>query len=129
MRGIISEAPGYVMTDIAIYHNPRCSKSREALALLESRGVSPLVIAYMETGLTEPELRALLAKLGIPARELLRTSEAAYRERGLADAGLPEAALIRAMCEEPRLMQRPVVVRGARAVVARPATRALELLA
>jgi len=77
----------------------------------------------------EPELRALLAKLGIPARELLRTSEAAYRERGLADAGLPEAALIRAMCEEPRLMQRPVVVRGARAVVARPATRALELLA
>lgn len=117
------------MTDIAIYHNPRCSKSREALALLESRGISPRVVPYMETGLKEPELRALLAKLGIPARELLRTSEAAYRERGLADESLPEAALIRAMCEEPRLMQRPVVVRGERAVVARPATRALELLA
>jgi arsenate reductase (glutaredoxin) len=117
------------MTEVSIYHNPRCSKSREALALLESRGIAPRVIAYVEAGLQEPELRALLAKLGIPARELLRTSEAAYRERGLADPALSEAELIRAMCEEPRLMQRPIVVRGKRAVVARPAERALELLA
>lgn len=116
------------MTEVSIYHNPRCSKSREALALLESRGIAPRVIAYMEAGLDEAELRALLAKLGIPARELLRTSEAAWRERGLADPGLSEAALIEAMCAEPRLMQRPIVVRGKRAVVARPAERALELL-
>jgi len=86
------------------------------------------VIAYMEAGLDAAELRALLAKLGIPARELLRTSEAAYRERGLADPGLSETTLIEAMCAEPRLMQRPIVVRGKRAVVARPAGRALELL-
>ena len=117
------------MTEVSIYHNPRCSKSREALALLEARGIAPRVIAYMEAGLQETELRALLAKLGIPARELLRTSETAYRERELADPGLSEAALIEAMCDEPRLMQRPIVVRGKRAVVARPAGRALELLA
>ena len=73
----------------------------------------------------------VLGKLGRidEARELLRTSETAYRERGLADPGLSEAALIEAMCDEPRLMQRPIVVRGKRAVVARPAGRALELLA
>ena len=117
------------MSEVSIYHNPRCSKSREALALLESRGIEPRVIAYMDAGLDEQELRALLGRLGIAARELLRTSEAAYRERGLADAGLSEVELIRAMCEEPRLMQRPIVVRGDRAVVARPAERALELLA
>jgi arsenate reductase (glutaredoxin) len=117
------------MAEIEIYHNPRCSKSREALAWLEARGVAPRVLLYMETGLQEKELRGLLGKLGISARELLRSSESAYRERGLAAPGLSEAELIRAMCAEPRLMQRPIVVRGAKAVIARPAERAAELLA
>jgi arsenate reductase len=117
------------MAEVEIYHNPRCSKSREALAWLEARGVAPRVILYMDAGLDEKTLRTLLGKLGMGARELLRTTESAYRERGLADPALSEDELIRAISAEPRLVQRPIVVRGARAVVARPAGRAAEVLA
>jgi len=117
------------MAEVEIYHNPRCSKSREALAWLEARGVAPRVVLYMYEGLGEKQLRALLGKLGMEARELLRTAESACRERGLADPALPEAELIRAMCADPRLVQRPIVVRGAKAVLARPAARAAEVLA
>jgi arsenate reductase (glutaredoxin) len=116
------------MPELTVYHNSRCSKSREALALLQKRGIETAVIAYMQDGLTRKGVRELLDKLGIGARELLRTNEAAYRARGLADATLSETQLIDAMVAEPSLMQRPIVVKGKRAVVARPAERALELL-
>jgi arsenate reductase len=116
------------MPDLTIYHNPRCSRSREALALLRARGVEPKVIAYMQDGLTRRTVRELLGKLGIGARELLRSSEPAYRARGLGDPSLGETKLIGAMVEEPCLMQRPIVLRGDRAVIARPAEKALELL-
>ena len=116
------------MAETSVYHNPRCSKSREVIALLEEKGVDFRPVLYMEQGLSRDELAGLLRKLGIPARDLLRSSEKVYRERGLSDPARSEVELIDAMVEEPRLMQRPIVVKGRRAVVARPAKRALELV-
>ena len=117
------------MDEVVIYHNPRCSKSREALGWLRAQGVEPRIVPYLERGLEESEVRGLLGKLGIGVRELLRSNESAYRERGLADPGLAEADLVRAICEEPKLLQRSLVIRGKRAVIARPAERAADVLA
>lgn len=117
------------MTDLTLYHNPRCSKSRGALELLESRGLQPTVVRYLETPPNADELRTLLGKLGISARELLRKGEDEYRELGLADASISEAQLIEAMVNHPRLIERPILVAGDRAVVGRPPEKILELLA
>lgn len=117
------------MNDISIYHNPRCSKSRQALQLLEERGIHPEVILYLETPPTRRQLQELLKKLGIGPRELLRRGEAEYAERNLGAADLADAALIDAMVECPKLIERPIVVRGARAVIGRPPENVLELLA
>ncbi len=117
------------MTDATLYHNPRCSKSRAALELLQARGVDPSIVRYLETPPTDAELRALLRKLDIPARQLLRSSEDEYKSLGLADPTLDEDALIRAMLEHPKLIERPILIVGERAVVGRPPERILELLA
>lgn len=111
-----------------IYHNPRCSKSRQALALLEQAGTTPEVVKYLETPPTPAELDALLRKLGLDPRALLRTGEDRYAELGLADRELDREALIRIMADNPILIERPIVVVGDRAVVARPPERATELL-
>lgn len=116
------------MSEIVLYHNPRCSKSREALALLQSRELAVSVVPYLETPPDADTLRALLAKLGIGARQLLRTGEDAYRDLNLADPALDEDALVAAMAAHPKLIERPIAVRGARAVVGRPPERVLELL-
>ena len=116
------------MTDLTLYHNPRCSKSRGALELLESRGLQPNVVCYLETPPSATELEALLGKLGIPARQLLRTGEEEYRTLNLADPTLSEARLIEAMVAHPRLIERPILVAGARAVIGRPPEKVLELL-
>lgn len=116
------------MSEIVLYHNPRCSKSREALALLQSRELAVSVVPYLETPPDAATLRALLAKLGIGARQLLRTGEDAYRDLNLADPALDEDALVAAMAAHPKLIERPIAVRGARAVVGRPPERVLELL-
>ena len=116
------------MTAITIYHNPRCTKSRQTLALLRQHGAEPEIVLYMEQPLNKKTLRSVLTKLGMSAREILRTAEAAYKERGLAAPGLSETQLIDAMLEEPRLIQRPIVVKGNRAVLGRPPENALELL-
>lgn len=116
------------MTDSRLYHNPRCSKSRGALELLRDRGVSPLVVAYLETPPGAAELHALVAMLGIPARGLLRAGEPEYAELGLADPALTDDQLIAAMATHPRLIERPVFVHGGRAVIGRPPERVLELL-
>lgn len=113
---------------IEIFHNPRCSKSRATLALLQDRGFEPNVRLYLEDPPDRTELRALLGKLGISARELLRKGEPEYRELGLADAGLDEAALISAMASHPRLIERPIVVSGQRAALGRPPESVLEIL-
>jgi arsenate reductase len=113
---------------LILYHNPRCSSSRAALQLLQGRGLAPKIVLYLETPPTADEIAGLLKKLKIGARDLLRTKEARYAELGLADASLTEAAIIRAMAENPILIERPVLVSGARAIVGRPPERVLELI-
>ncbi len=117
------------MTDLTLYHNPRCSKSRGALELLEARGLQPTVVRYLETPPSADELKTLLDKLGISARELLRSGEDEYKTLGLADASLSEAQLIEAMVRHPKLIERPILVAGDKAVIGRPPEKVLELLA
>lgn len=116
------------MTGISLYHNPRCSKSRQALELLRQRGVEPDLILYLEQALSPTELGDLLQRLGMTPRQLLRRSEDAYRELNLGAAELSDEELIEAMIEHPRLIERPIAVRGARAVVGRPPEQVLALL-
>lgn len=116
------------MTDLTLYHNPRCSKSRGALELLEARGLAPHVVRYLDTPPSAAELRVLLAKLGYTPRQLLRSGEEVYQELNLADPALDDEALIAAMLAHPRLIERPILVAGDRAVVGRPPERVLELL-
>jgi arsenate reductase len=113
---------------IALYHNPRCSKSRDALGLLRDNGIEPEVILYLETPPTAKALKALLATLGISARDLLRKGEDAYKELNLADEKLSEAALIRAMVENPRLIERPIAINGDKAIIGRPPENVLTIL-
>lgn len=116
------------MADITIYHNPRCSKSRQTLELLQDNNISPEIILYLENTPSKSEMESLLGKLGISARELIRTSEDAYRQMGLSDASLTDGQLIEAMLEEPKLIQRPIVVAGERAVLGRPPENVLDIL-
>lgn len=116
------------MTQITIYHNPRCSKSRQTLELLQENNITPAIIPYLETPPTKAQLKSLLTKLGMDARELLRTSEDAYKARGLADKSLGEDVLLDAMIAEPKLIQRPIVVAGDKAVIGRPPENVLALL-
>ncbi|USD22827.1 arsenate reductase (glutaredoxin) [Microbulbifer variabilis] len=111
-----------------IYHNPRCSKSRQTLQLLQDNGVEPEVILYLQNPPSAEELNQVLQKLGIPARDLLRTGEEPYKQLNLKDGDLDEAQLIKAMVENPILIQRPIVVRDDKATIGRPPENALELL-
>ncbi len=113
---------------LTIYHNPRCSKSRETLALITARGISPEIVLYLETPPTAATLERLLKELGLSARALLRTKEEDYQALGLADPALSEAQLVAAMVSHPRLIERPIVSNGRRAVLGRPPENALELL-
>ena len=112
---------------ITLYHNPRCSKSRQALELLKARGETPVVVHYLETPPDADTLKSLLRALGLPARKLLRTGEVEYRELGLDDPALGDDALVAAMAAHPRLIERPIVVSGQRAVIGRPPETVLEL--
>jgi arsenate reductase len=113
---------------IEIFHNPRCSKSRATLALLEERGLEPEIRLYLEDPPDPAELSSILGRLGITARELLRKGEAEYRELGLADPALTDKALIDAMCANPRLIERPIVLNGGRAAIGRPPESVLDIL-
>ncbi|QXI04830.1 putative protein YfgD [Pseudomonas fluorescens] len=116
------------MTDLTLYHNPRCSKSRGALELLEARGLTPNVVRYLETPLSAAQIKALLSKLGISARQLLRSGEDEYKMLQLADESLSEAQLIDAIAQHPKLMERPILEAGDKAVIGRPPENILELL-
>jgi arsenate reductase len=116
------------MTDLTLYHNPRCSKSRSALQLLEERGLNPNIVRYLETPLSAAELHELLRKLGIRARQLLRTGEDEYKALGLNDPELTDEQLIAAMVSQPKLIERPILVAGDKAVVGRPPESILEIL-
>ncbi|RME34661.1 MAG: arsenate reductase (glutaredoxin) [Gammaproteobacteria bacterium] len=114
---------------VVIYHNPRCSKSRQTLALLRERGIEPVIIEYLKTPPDAKALKHLLDLLGMKPRELMRKKEAPYRELNLADESLSEDALIEAMVENPILIERPiVVVDDRRAALGRPPEQVLEIL-
>jgi arsenate reductase (glutaredoxin) len=107
------------MSEYTIYHNPRCTKSRATLALLEERHIQPKIIEYLKTPPTAVELRDIVAKLGIKAEQLVRKGEDIYREK-YAGRTLTDAQWIEAMVKDPVLIERPIVVSGARAVIGRP---------
>ena len=109
-----------------IWHNPRCSKSRETLALLEAQGIAPAIRLYLQDPPSEAELRDALARLGLSARDLIRRKEAAFRDAGLS-ADSSDAALIAAMAANPVLIERPVVLHGDRAALGRPPEAVLAL--
>ncbi|MBH3411109.1 MULTISPECIES: arsenate reductase (glutaredoxin) [Pseudomonas] len=116
------------MTDLTLYHNPRCSKSRGALELLEQRGLAPTIVRYLETPPDAATLKALLGKLGIAPRQLLRSGEDEYRSLDLANPALSDAQLIDAMVNHPKLIERPILVAGDKAVIGRPPEKVLEIL-
>ncbi len=107
---------------IVVWHNPRCSKSRAGVKYLEEKGVDFSIVKYLDTPPSAEEIRAVLGKLGIPARELMRTKEAIYKTLNLKEVH-DASALIAAMAEHPKLIERPVVIHGDKAVIARPAER------
>lgn len=112
---------------IRLFHNPRCSKSRGALELLRARGIEPEIVSYLDHPPLPDELRALLRMLGLGARGLLRTGSPEYAALALDDPALDEDALVEAMAAHPMLIERPILVRGERAVIGRPPERVLEL--
>lgn len=114
-------------TACTIYHNPRCSKSRATLALLEERGVEPLVIEYLKTPPSAADLKSILARLGMKPAQLLRKGEEEYKAH-VAGRDLSDAELIALMVRHPVLIERPIVVRGERAVLGRPPENVLQLL-
>lgn len=114
---------------VTIYHNPRCSKSRETLKLLESRGVEPEVVLYLETPPDAATITSLLSMLGMSsARELMRTKEELYKTLNLADSALTEQALIQALVDNPKLIERPVVVTNGQARIGRPPEQVLDIV-
>ena len=110
-----------------IWHNPRCSKSRQALALLEERGAKITIRRYLDEPPTLTELQDAQSILGLPAIEMIRTGEAAFKEMGLSKSD-PDETLLKAMAEAPKLIERPVIFSGDKAVIARPPEKALEVL-
>ena len=118
----------FSMSNFTIYHNPRCSKSRATLALLEENGFNPVIVLYLDTGPDREELKGLLKKLGMSAADLVRTGEEAYKTCGLGKDS-SELDVLAAMSGSPKLIERPIVVRGDRAVLGRPPENVLGLLA
>ena len=113
--------------DFVIYHNPRCKKSRETLHILQEKGVEPSVVKYLDNPLDKKSLQAICKKLGIEATDLLRKNEAIFKEN-YKGKKLDHNTAAEAIAKYPKLMQRPVVVKGDRAVIGRPPENVLELL-
>lgn len=113
---------------ITIFHNPRCSKSRATLALLQENGVEPDIRLYLQDPPDAAELQDILGKLGKSPRELMRKGEAEYREQGLADESLDDHALLAAMVATPKLIERPIVLANGKAAIGRPPESVLEIL-
>jgi arsenate reductase len=116
------------MSEFTIYHNPRCSKSRQTLALLVDAGHSPEIVLYLETPPDARTIKSLLSKLDIDTRGLLRKGEDAYKALNLSDTSLSDETLIDAMAAQPKLIERPIVVKGDKAVLGRPPENVRELL-
>lgn len=111
-----------------IYHNPRCTKSRQALSLLEARGIKTDIVLYLESPPDAKTLKDILKKLGITARELLRKGEDEYKQLKLDNATLTDNDLVAAMCANPRLIERPIVINGNHAAIGRPPENIIKIL-
>lgn len=116
------------MKKLTIYHNPRCSKSRETLALIEQHHIEPAIVLYLETPPSATELRSLLTRLQLKPRDLLRQSEPEYKTLHLNDMALSDNVLINAMATHPKLIERPIVATAKKAVLGRPPENVLELI-
>jgi len=113
---------------LTIFHNPRCSKSRAALSLLEERGLAPKIVRYLDEPPDADTLESLLDLLGLEPRDLMRKKEPEYQALGLDDPSLTREALVAAMTAHPRLIERPIVIRDGKAVLGRPPERVLDIL-
>tara|TARA_X000001036_G_C19920085_1_gene497221 strand:- start:94 stop:450 length:357 start_codon:yes stop_codon:yes gene_type:complete len=113
--------------EFVIYHNPRCTKSRQTLSLLESKGIQARVELYLENPLSEKSIKILLEKLDIHARDLVRKNEEEFKKSGLTLSS-NEQALVSAMAKNPKIIERPIVVRGESAVIGRPPENVLKLI-
>ncbi|GEM74111.1 arsenate reductase (glutaredoxin) [Vibrio sagamiensis] len=114
---------------VVIYHNPRCSKSRQTLELLEQNGVQPDVIKYLDTPLNVEQLQTLFSQLGFTqVRDMMRTKETLYKELELGASSVTDAQLFEAMATHPKLFERPVVVANGKARIGRPPEQVLEIL-
>ncbi|MDX1824729.1 MAG: arsenate reductase (glutaredoxin) [Thiohalomonadales bacterium] len=113
---------------VKIYHNPRCSKSRQTLQILKEHDVEPEVIEYLKTPPDKSTLKQILQKLGLSPRELMRQKEAEYKENQLDDPNLTNDQLIEAMLEHPKLIERPIVITDKGVALGRPPEKVLEVL-
>jgi len=116
------------MSAITLYHNPRCSKSRAVLALLEQNDVSPEIVYYLENPPNAEQLQTLLTKLGLKLDDIIRRTEPEFDELGLGDSTLSDAIKLDLVCKHPRLIQRPIVVKGDQAIIGRPPENVLQLI-
>jgi len=119
---------GISMTTLTIYHNPRCSKSRQTLQLLQENDQDPEIVQYLKTPLNKQQLQQLVKLLDCSVRDIIRTSEAEYKENNLADESLSDQQLLDAIVETPKLMQRPIVVSGNKAAIGRPPEDVLKII-
>ncbi len=113
---------------VKIYHNPRCSKSRQTLQLLQTQGVEPEIIEYLKTPPTEAELEDILQKLDMEPRDLMRKKEAEYKATGMDNSDLDRDALIKGMVQTPKLIERPIVLANDKAAIGRPPEDVLAIL-
>ena len=116
------------MNNFIIYHNPRCNKSRQTLDLLKQEGLNPKIVLYLEEPPSESDLTKIVDFLGIEPRELLRTGEVEYKELNLKDRTLDDSKIIKVMSENPKLIERPIVVSSNQAIIGRPPENVLNLI-
>jgi arsenate reductase len=116
------------MSRPTIYHNPRCSKSRQTLELLKARGIETEIVEYLKTPPDAQQLEQILNMLALDPRQLMRTNEAEYKDNNLADPSLTRSQLIQAMVEHPKLIQRPIVISHGKAALGRPPEAVLEIV-
>ena len=116
------------MSKIIIYHNPRCSKSRDALKLLKEKNQDPEIFLYLQEILSQSKIRNLIKKLYIPVREILRKGEEEYKRNNLSDENISDEELIHFMIKFPKIIERPIIIKGDKAVIGRPPENILKLL-
>ena len=116
------------MTELTIYHNPRCSKSRQTLELIINRNLNPKIVLYLEEKLSQQELKSIISKLGISPRDLLRKGEVEYKENNLDNINLSNDKIIDLMICFPKLVERPIVVKDNQAIIGRPPENVLKLI-